>query len=188
MRHRGRRRVELLRNIFHGCRTVEDAIDAALPTSVIDIGKDCSHFGAGSCAWGSGGALGGCLPNDASVPCTTSSYASCADGGASVTGCATGVLETLNCARFGAGNTCSIVSGGWFAPSNDLVRGCYDPFGNGESIAADSCNGANAFSDYAGPCGNVLASCADAGLGTCGLTPASTAGGPRPYCGKPAGL
>ena len=163
--------------VFHSCQTVENNPGVEPPTVVVDVGRDCTNFGAGVCSVAGGGA--GCVPNDAGATCTPSTQAACGDGGV-VTGCATGHLEVLNCPLFGGGSACAIGPEGWYASSSDLTRGCYNPSQNGFTGAFDDCVGENSFSDYAGPCGSVDVTCPmDAGFDDCVL------GHEHPYCPHP---
>ena len=163
--------------IFHSCQPVENNPDASPTTLNVDVGKDCQYFGAGACTLLDGG-FGGCAPSNAATPCTPSAIATCSDGGAYVLGCPTGVLESLKCPNFHDGNSCSVV-GGWFAPSNDLPLGCYNP--NENDYGTMPVCTPSVFSDYAGPAGFVTVGCADAGLNASNC-PGGDAG---PYCKQP---
>jgi hypothetical protein len=167
--------------VLHACRRVENNPDPDASTSLVDIGRNCTFFGSGTCLVDNTSSpnKAGCVPNDASVACTPSPNVMCGDGGVA-TGCATGYLEKLNCPEFDAGNHCSVVDGGWFASSNTLIRGCYNPFNNGAVQADNTCTGTNAFQDYVGPLGNVRLDCLDAGLDAC-----LPGGEGRPRCGPP---
>lgn len=162
-------------SVFHSCQFIENNPEAGTRYAVVDVGKDCTDFGAGSCVVDSDSGIGGCQPNDASTPCTPSSHAACATGDpTSVTGCATGHLETLHCPEFGPGAACSVIDGGWFASGDDLTQGCYNPAHNG--YGKPSACGPGIVETYAGPAGYVLADCLDAGLdGGCVVT----SSGPR---------
>jgi hypothetical protein len=165
-------------SVFHKCQAIENNPEAGTTYVVVDVGKDCAYFGAGSCVVDTAAGIGGCEPNDASTSCTLGLYATCAPGDPTwVAGCATGHLETLRCPRFGVSAGCSI-DGGWFASSDDLVQGCYNPAHNGYST--HSYCGPTYFETYAGPAGIVQPDCLDAGL-TGGCTVTSNG----PYCSAP---
>ncbi len=168
-------------NVFHSCQNVPN--EAGTIEVVVDVGKDCSHFGAGKCVLAENES-GGCLPNDAGQKCTASAIADPCSGADTVTGCATGYEESLYCAGFGPATACSGV-GNRVVSSSQLAAGCYNPMNNGFGDMMTGCAGLTAFYDYAGPAGAVEIYCADAGLGSCDQ---NAVGGFRPYCGLEGGV
>jgi hypothetical protein len=164
-------------NTLRACQTVEN--EAGTGTVMVDVGRDCTNFGGGNCVQSGGTA--GCLPNDASAPCAPSSSVTCAltDGGAVVTGCASGFPETIPCSAFAAGTTCD-PDGGWAAASQDLAGGCF----NGSVLgvhagATGKCMPSGGFQDNAGPNGVTSVACVGVGFIDGGCVYSATN---EPYC------
>ena len=165
-------------NTLRACQTVEN--EAGTGTVVLDVGRDCTNFGGGNCV--ENGSIAGCLPNDAAAACAPSSAVACTltDGGAVVTGCASGYPETIPCSAFTEGTTCN-PDGGWAAASQDLVGGCF----NGSVLgvhagATGKCMpGGGGFQDNAGPNGVTSVACVGVGFIDGGCVYSATG---EPYC------
>ena len=148
--------------VFHSCQEVERNGGAV----VVDIGKSCTNFGAGRCM-AVPDAAAGCLPSGTTMPCTPSTTVTCG-ADASVTGCATGMLETVHCGSFGPA-ACGL-DGGHAASAQALSEACY----SGVNPGAQGCGG-RGFTDNAGPSGPVSVNCPDASTGC-------MQSGSFPYC------
>jgi hypothetical protein len=160
-------------NILHACQNVENA--AGTGVALVDVGRDCTNFGAGKCVADASSGAYGCVPN-AGAACTPSAAVTCVNG--VVTACATGTFETIQCAGFDPTTKCN-PDGGWAASSRDLAGGCY----NSASIGGGQgdCLGSGGFEDVAGPAGAVTVGCLDAGFAACAINPVTG----EPYCPKP---
>jgi hypothetical protein len=168
-------------NTLHACRNVVGQSQAT------DVGKDCTHFGAGACVVDNDAGVAGCAPNDAGAPCAPSIHGSCSedDGGGHplARGCATGVTETVDCSQFGAVNPSSancVTDAA--APSIELPAACFIPSINGGSTAPACSAGGAGFTAYAGPSGvTTVLSCTALGLADCETTQG------YPGCTRPTG-
>jgi len=160
-------------NVLHSCQHVE--IDSGTATAYVDIGRDCTNFGAGSCF--SQGSIAGCLPGNSVSTCDASTSVTCT-GDATAAGCATGHPETIQCEHFGLGSTCYPPGGGWASSGRDLAGACFNGSVIGIPVTV-GCEGANV-DDNGGPSGALSVDCPDAGFGGCTISATGA-----PYCPIP---
>jgi len=104
----------------------------------VDIGYDCSAFGAGACTLT--GAAPACKP-DGTGACPATNDVTCTSGGVEAQGCMTGIPETVDCTAISGNGTCVPIEAG--APGtipSDACRvldgGCTDDTCNGALLAA----------------------------------------------------
>jgi hypothetical protein len=138
-------------NVAHVCGGLDGAVSGS-----DDLGRDCSHVGAGQCSVGS--QVAGCKPAPVEAGMCNRAAATCSGMNALTTSCAGDFFVTFNCQDFPGDSGCT-----GMAPNPDPTRLCTGWEATGPAAhCADA-----AVAELAGPAGFVVAGCRDAGLSGC---------------------